>query len=322
MKNIKWGLIGCGDIAQKRVAPALRDLKNCRLVAVSRKQSDLAEEFAHEFGASRWYTDWQDLVQDPEIDAVYIATPVYLHKEMTILAAEYGKHVLCEKPMAINVRECKEMIRACKQNNVQLGIAYYRHFYPVMNRIKEILKSEEIGKPVYVTINVFSFFDKKPDEPRGWLNVKKYAGAGPLFDIGSHRAEVFHHLFGNVQTVKGMISTQRFERDVEDTATAIYQYENGMQAVLHVTHTAFEEQDTLDIFCTEGSLHVSVLNKGDLRIISGSGERTEQHPPHANLHLPLIDHFTQSILENHPFAVSGETGLEVNLMLEPVLNDE
>ncbi len=321
MGKLIWGLIGCGDISQKRVAPALRELENSNLAAVSRKQSNLAESFAHEFGASKWYDKWQDLVQDPEIQAVYIATPVYLHKEMTLLAAQNGKHVLCEKPMAMNVDECNEMIHACKENHVQLGIAYYRHFYPVIDRIKVILKSKEIGKPVYATINVFSFFDRKPDEPRGWLNVKKYAGAGPLFDIGSHRAEVFHHLFGNVQSAKGMMSTQRFERDVEDTATGIYQYENGMQAVLHVTHAAFEEQDTLDIFCTEGSLHVSNLNQGDLRILSKSGERSESHAPHANLHQPLIDKFSQSVCEDRPFAVNGKVGLEVNQMLELVLNE-
>src|SRR6476619_553666 len=103
---IQFGLIGCGDIAQKRVAPALRDSKICKLVAVSRARSQLAETFAREFGVPRWYADWRELLNDDDIDAVYVATPVHLHAEQTIAAMQAGKHVLCEKPMALNVAEC------------------------------------------------------------------------------------------------------------------------------------------------------------------------------------------------------------------------
>src|SRR5262245_33979092 len=100
---LKWGLIGAGDIVRKRIAPALRDLPNCNLIAVARNRAELAEKFAREFEIPRWYADWRELVNDPDIDAVYIATPVYLHAEQTIAAAQNGKHVLCEKPMAMNV---------------------------------------------------------------------------------------------------------------------------------------------------------------------------------------------------------------------------
>jgi predicted dehydrogenase len=103
MTTLKWGLIGCGDISRKRVAPALRDLPNCNLVAVSRANFELAESFAREFGARKTYQHWQDLIADNEIDAVYIATPVHLHAEQTIASATAGKHVLCEKPMALDV---------------------------------------------------------------------------------------------------------------------------------------------------------------------------------------------------------------------------
>src|SRR5215468_2493764 len=145
MQKLRWGLIGCGDIAAKRVAPALRDLPNCELVSVARNRSDLAQPFAERFGARKWFADWHALAQDEEIDAVYIATPVHLHASQTIAAAEAGKHVLCEKPMALNVEECEGMIAACRKHHVKLGVAYYRHFYPVVARIKDIIRSGEIG---------------------------------------------------------------------------------------------------------------------------------------------------------------------------------
>src|SRR2546421_2382921 len=155
MNKLSWGLIGCGDIARKRGAPALRDSADCDLVAVSRGRVELAETFAREFGVRKWYSAWQELLLDQEIDAVYIATPVNLHVSQTIAAAEAGKHVLCEKPMAMNVSECDRMIAAARANKVKLGVAYYRHFYPVIERVKEIIQASEIVAPVLAQINAF-----------------------------------------------------------------------------------------------------------------------------------------------------------------------
>src|SRR6266496_1702739 len=144
MKKLRWGLIGCGDIAQKRIAPALRDLSSSEFVGVSRAKSELAESFAKQFGVRKWYSDWRELIADSEIDTIYIATPVQLHASQTVAAAEAGRHVLCEKPMALNVAQCDRMIAACRANNVKLGIAYYRRFYPVsdaLSRYSRLAKS-------------------------------------------------------------------------------------------------------------------------------------------------------------------------------------
>lgn len=318
MNTVKWGLIGCGDIAKRRVAPAIQDLENNELAAISRQNPDLLKEFANVFMVPKMYEKWQDLIADPEIDAIYVATPVYLHAPITIAAANAGKHVLCEKPMAMNVSECEAMINACQKNNVQLGVAYYRHYYPVVQKIKDLLDSEVIGNIVYVTVNIFSYFNPEPDAPRAWLNVKSKAGGGPLYDIGSHRAEVFHHLFGCPQYVQGITTTQAFKRDVEDTATALYHYEKGFHVVMHVTHAARESQDTLDVFGTEGSIHIPNLNQGNLILWTPEEKKEELYPPHLNLHQPLIEAYAKSLLQKHPFAVDGKVGRNVNWMLEEV----
>src|SRR5438309_8352639 len=219
MKKLGWGLIGCGDIAQKRVAPAIRDSAPSELIAVNRAQSELAAAFGKQFGARRWYLDWKKLLRDEEIDAVYIATPVHLHAEQAIAAAEAGKHVLCEKPMAMSVRECDQMIAACRSNKVKLGVAYYRHFYPVVERIKAIIKSGEIGTPVLAQINAFEQFNPAADNPRAWLLRKDIAGGGPMFDFGCHRIEVLTNIFGPIAEAKGMTASVVFDREVEDTAS-------------------------------------------------------------------------------------------------------
>src|SRR5260221_9189176 len=234
MKQLGWGLIGCGDIAQKRVAPAIRDSASGELIAVNPAQSELAPAFAKQFGARRWYLDWKKLLGDEEIDAVYIATPVHLHAAQAIAAAEAGKHVLCEKPMAMNVRECDQMIDACRTNNVKLGVAYYRHFYPVVERLKAIIRSGEIGTPVLAEVNAFEHFNPEAGHPRSWLLNKHLAGGGPMFDFGCHRIEVLINVFGPVTEVKAMTANVVFAREVEDTATALLRFGRGACAVLSV----------------------------------------------------------------------------------------
>ncbi len=311
MSRVRWGLIGCGDISRKRVAPALRDLASCDFVAVSRARHELAEQFAREFGARKWHRSWRDLVADDEIDAVYIATPVYLHAEQTVAAAEHGKHVLCEKPMALTVEQCDRMIDACRANGVKLGVAYYRRFYPVVRRIKELLTSGELGKPVLVQINAFEWFNPKPGDPRYWFVVKEQAGGGPMFDFACHRIEVMLNLFGPVAEVHAVHNNVLFDREVEDTTVAALRFRNGTCGALTVTHAAQERQDTLDIFCSEGSIHVPVLNEGVLHVRRGGSTTTEKHPPPANFHEPLIDDFAQAVLHDRRPEVTGEVGREV-----------
>lgn len=314
----RWGLLGAGDIVRKRVAAALGDLSGSQLLAVARARAELAESFAASVGATRSYGRWQDLLGDAEIDGVYIATPVHLHAEQTIAAAGAGKHVLCEKPMAMNVAECDRMIDACRAHGVTLGVAYYRHFYPVVARIKQILASGDIGRPVLVQINVFEYFNPAPDEPRHWFVRAAEAGGGPMFDFGCHRLEVLLHLFGPVQQVTGTTATVVFDREVEDTATACLLFENGPCAMLAVTHAAMEARDTLDIFGTRGSIHVANLNAGDLRILTSEGDRLETHASAANLHAPLIEDFVAAVSSRRGPAVTGEMGRTVALLEDAI----
>jgi len=316
--KVRWGLIGCGDIARKRVAPALHDSALCELVAVSRARSELAELFAREFGARRWCADWHDLLMDYEIDAIYVATPVHLHAEQTIAAAERGKHVLCEKPMALNVAECDRMIAACRANDVKLGVAYYRHFYPAVRRVKELVNSGELGVPVVVQINAFEWFDPPASDPRAWLIDKSRSGGGPMFDFGCHRIEVLLDIFGDVRDVKATLGNAFFDREVEDTATAIFQFERGTCGTLTVTHAAREPQDTFDLFCSHGSIHIPVLNEGTMRVITPDGERIETHPNAPNIHQPLIEDFATAVLTNHDPIVTGEIARTVAFIQEKI----
>lgn len=308
---IGWGLIGCGDISRKRVAPALRDTAGCELVAVSRGRAELAADFAREFGARRWYSNWRELLTDAAVDAVYIATPVDLHAEQAIAAAEAGRHILCEKPMALTTAQCDRMIDACQANGVKLGIAYYRHFYPVIRRMKELIASGEIGTPVLTQINAFEMFNPPPGAERHWLLEPERSGGGPMMDFGCHRIEVLLNLLGPLVEVWSQHTTAALTRQVEDTSLAGFRTAAGAIASLTVTHAAWEPQDTLVLFGRLGSLHVAALNLGQLIVRTAGGERVESHPPHPNIHQPLIEDFVVALGENRPPQVDGHLGREV-----------
>jgi predicted dehydrogenase len=313
---VRWGLIGCGDIAAKRVAEALRGSAGSALVAVARARKELAADFAERHGARRWHGDWKALLGDDEVDAVYVATPVHLHAEQAVAAARAGKHVLCEKPMALDVAGGERMLAEARAHGRRLGVAYYRHHYPVVARLRQLLASGELGEPVLAQVQAFEAFDVPRDHPRAWFLRRAEAGGGPMADFGCHRIEVLLDLLGPVAEAQGFPDNVRFrERDVEDTFVARMRFRSGAIAVLGVTHAVHERRDTLEIFGTRGSAHVGVLNQGDLRVLTASGVREERYPPHPNLHQPLVEDFVAAVREGREPAVSGEVGLEVTRVL-------
>ena len=246
---------------------------------------------------------------------------MYLHSEQTIAAANAGKHVLCEKPMALTVAECDEMITVCRRNNVRLGVAYYRRFYPVIERTKQVIASGEIGKVVIAQINAFENFDPPTDDPRHWLLEKQKSGGGPMIDFGCHRLEVLVNLFGEIRHVRSLITGEILAREVEDTAAALLQFESGTCASVTVTHAAIEPQDTVDIFGTKGSIHIPVLNAGEIIIRVGNEQRIETHPPDANFHAPLIADFAEAVLTGGDPAVDGGAGRQISMLIEQIYAD-
>ena len=316
---LRFGLIGCGDVAAKRVAAALREAPGSALLAASRARAELLPQFAKDHGISRTYADWRDLLRDPEVDAVYLATPVALHAEQTIAAAKAGKHVLCEKPMALDVDACRRMNEAARANGVRLGVAYYRHHYPVVARMRDALRSGEIGAPVFAHAQAFERFNASAGQPRGWLLQRSSSGGGPMADFGCHRIEVLLDLLGPVKSASGVLTNALFkERDVEDTCIATLLFEGGASGMVTVTHAAHERRDSIEILGTEGAMVVPTLNDGVVRITTAAGTREESHPPHPNLHLPLVEDFVRAVRERHAPTVSGEVGLAVQEVLAKI----
>jgi predicted dehydrogenase len=220
--------------------------------------------------------------------------------------------------MALDVGECDRMIAAAESAGVTLGVAYYRHFYPIVQRVKQLLAQGAIGAPVVAQINAFERFDPPRGHPRAWLLDAALSGGGPMFDFGCHRIEVLLDLFGDVAEVGALRGNVLFDRAVEDAAIATLRFSPGPLAVVAVAHAAAEPQDTLDIFGSEGSIHVAKLNGSALRLVQGGTETVEPHPVPENAHRPLIQQFVDSVLGAGAPMVDGVAGRAVNRVLEAV----
>src|SRR5262245_30650965 len=311
-KPIRWGLIGCGDIAEKRVAPALQMAAGSRLLACSRQQPALLWEFQRRHGIPKGCPDPAEIFADPEIDAVYLATPVFLHCLHTIEAAEHGKHVLCEKPMALDATECQRMVDACRSHGVKLGVAYYRRFYPVVHKIQELLKAGVLGKVILVRTTLV---EPTSLEPAAWRFVPDQGGGGLLMDMASHRLDLLCMLLGQPLSVSALTATRELEIPVEDTASLLVQFSGGIQATVFASHCIHTPMDVFEIYGTRASLYASPLNGCELRL-RGTTEEIFHLPKAENVHLPLIEDFNQAIRENREPRISGEEGMKASVLLE------
>jgi len=311
-KPIRWGLVGCGDIAEKRVVPALQNAAGSNLLACSRKQPDRLREFQQRHGIPKGCPDPAEIFADPEIDAVYLATPVFLHCLHTIEAAEHGKHVLCEKPMAMDATECQRMVDACRSHGVKLGIAYYRRFYPVVLKIQELLGAGVLGKVILVRTTLV---EPTSLEPAAWRFVPDQGGGGLLMDMASHRLDLLCMLFGEPLSVSALTDTRALSIPVEDTGSLLIQFAGGVQAAVFASHCVHAPIDEFEIYGTRASLRVSPLNGSELRLF-GNPNETFHLPKADNVHLPLIEAFNQAIRENREPSASGEEGMKTSVLLE------
>jgi len=289
-----WIVIGIGDIVTRRVIPAIQgELRSHLYGLVTRDPAKAAPYNA------RAFTSLDEALQDPAVQAVYVGTPVFLHAPQTIQSLRAGKHVLCEKPMAMNEAEARTMGQAADETGKTFGVAYYRRFYPKVLRAKQLLEAGVIGKPVLAEATCHMWFDGTGS--RSWLVDPAKAGGGPLFDIASHRIDVLNFLFGQPLRATGQLSNVVHHYAVEDNATVMIEYAAGVRAVVDVRWHSRINRDECRIRGTDGEMELSSLNGSDLVYPGGR----ENLPNHANVHSPLIENFVDAVEGNAALVASG-----------------
>src|SRR6476659_37577 len=226
MKIIRWGIIGCGTVTEVKSGPGFQRANHSQLVAVMRRNGDLAKDYARRHGVPRWYDSAKDLIDDPTVDAVYIATPPAFHKEYTLLSAQVGKPVYVEKPMALNFQECRQMIDACQAAGVPLFVAYYRRALARFLKIKQLLDTQAIGEPRFVNITLYQPVaqDELTPQTLPWRVIPELAGGGRFVDLASHMLDILDHLLGPIRAVHGFASNQAHLYPAEDIVTGTFMF--------------------------------------------------------------------------------------------------
>ena len=317
LDEVRWGIIGSGDVAEYKGGPALYHVDGSKLIAVMSRREEKAKNFAERHGAARHYTSAEALLEDDEVNAVYVATPPDVHAEHVAMAAERGKHVLCEKPMAQTVAECEAMIDVCRAHGVQLMIAYYRRFFPVVVKMKALLDEHRIGELVRARAELAGFYTPRADGERAWLTDAGRAGGGFMTDAGTHRLDLLAHFLGEVQEVSAFTDTQTFDFDVDDASSVIMRFEGGVHATAAFNWNIGSPIDEFELCGTGGRVLSRNLGRGDLEVlVEGETTETFELPAPAITHLGLVEHFVACLQSGTPNALPGEAGMQATRMTE------
>ena len=293
---LNWIVIGVGDITIRRVIPAIQAEPRSALYGIVTRDASKAAQY----GVRTWES-LSEALSDPAVDAVYVATPVFLHAPQTIQSLRAGKHVICEKPMAMNEPEARSMVQAAEQAGRLFGVAYYRRCYPKVQRAKQLLQQGAVGKPVVAELTNHMWFDGGGS--RSWLVDPAKAGGGPLFDIASHRIDVLNFWFGKPLRVTAQMSNVVHRYPVEDNATVLIEYEHGVRGIVDVRWHSNIIRDECRIRGTDGEIEMSPLNGPKLVWPAGR----EDLPAHPNLHYPMIENFVDAVEGQKELQASGAT---------------
>ncbi len=307
---LNWLVAGLGDIAKKRVLPAILAEPRSRLAGLVTRDPAKAEPY----GVPAWRS-LDEALAESGADAVYIATPVLLHAPQSIASLHAGKHVLCEKPMALNYAQASAIERAAYDTGRTLGIAYYRRMYPKVDRARELLAAGAIGQPFLAEATSHDWFYPL-GTPREWLIDPLRAGAGPLHDIATHRIDLMNYLFGKPVRASGNASILVHPIEVEDNATVSIEYAAGVRGLVDVRWHSRVSRDEFRIRGTEGEMDLSPLNGPSLVWRGGR----EELPPHPNLHYPCIHNFVNAVLDGDALRSTGASALATAWVTEEVIN--
>jgi predicted dehydrogenase len=311
MDQVKWGIIGCGNVTEKKSGPAFSKAKGSELVAVMRRDAAKAEDYARRHGIARFYSDAALLINDPEVNAVYIATPPDTHASYAIKAMKAGKAVYVEKPMARTIPECEEMIRVSEETGQPLFVAYYRRVLPAYLKIKELVDNKEIGDVKYLHVQLQ--LPLKPEElsnekTPGWRVFPEISGGGHFHDLAAHQFDYLEY---------SLNQTGNYPAD--DIVTATFLFESGVAGTGSWCFTIPEnlKNDTTVIVGSGGKITFSFFENQDIYVEKSDGSSQHYNIPHPeNIQQPLIQAIVDQLHGQVLSPSTGKTGIRSTMIMD------
>lgn len=325
MDQVNWGIIGCGNVTEAKSGPAFNRVKDSKLVAVMRRDGAKSKDYAQRHNVPQWYSNAAELIENPDIHAVYIATPPDSHARYTVMAAEAGKHVYVEKPMALDYSQCRRMIRAAEKAGVSLFVAYYRRALPSFLKVKELVESGRIGDPRFVNIRLF----KAPPEKRlykddlPWRYKPEISGGGIFVDLGSHQLDYLDYLFGPIISVKSFALNQAGLYPVEDIVSASFVFKSGVVGTGTWCFTVSPENrtDEIEIVGGKGKVSFSTFAFTPIRVESESGCEAFDFPRPNPIQGPMIQTVVDELLGRGLCPGTAESASRTTRVIDEILKE-
>ena len=292
-KKISWGFIGCGEVTEKKSGPAFSEVEGSHVEAVMSRSEEKARLYAERHHIRKWYTDAQELIDDPEVNAIYIATPPSSHATFAIMAMHAGKPVYIEKPLAASYDDCVRINRISEQTGVPCFVAYYRRYLPYFKKVRQLVESGTIGEVANVQIR-FSVPPRELDyasaSERPWRLQPDISGGGYFYDLAPHQLDLLQELFGIIVKAHGYCANRGHLYTAEDTISACFRFESGLVGSgswCFVGHDSARE-DCVEIIGEKGMVAFSVFNYHPIRLVTSEGTTSIVVPNPPYVQLPII----------------------------------
>lgn len=321
---LRWGIIGCGDVTEVKSGPAFNKVPHSKLVAVMRRNAAKAEDYARRHGVPRWYSDAEQLINDPEVDAIYVATPPLQHEAYTRQALQAGKPVYVEKPMAIDAGAAARMQQAAEESGSKLSVAHYRRQQPVFQKVKSLLKEGAIGIPRLVNLQCLQPHQHpmitRTDD--AWRYQPAISGGGLFYDLAPHQLDLMLYFFGAAQKAGGLSFNAAKLYDSEDTTCGNILFANGVLFQGMWCFTVPEKRDHCEIIGTEGSLLFSIFDHRQLLLKKEDSEVRFDFEALPHVQQPMIEKVTAYFRGEGDNPCSAAEGVAVMRLMEIMTRSE
>jgi len=325
LDRVRWGIIGCGDVCEVKSGPAMQKAEGSELVAVMRRDGEKARDYAQRHGVPKWFSNADDLINDPEVNAVYVATPPSSHLEYAVKAAQAGKPVYVEKPMARTHAECHQMIEACQKAGLPLFVAYYRRRLPAFLKVKDLIDSGAIGEMRCVSLKLLH-----PPSPNDldkgnlpWRVRPEISGGGYFVDLGSHQFDLLDFLLGPITRVQGHATNLAGLYSAEDTVSASFSFESGVVGTGLWSFVASQvaQTDLTEITGSKGKVSYSTFAKAAVRLETDRGVEEFNLPNPEHIQQPLIQTVVDELRGKGRCPSTAETGARTSWVIDEVLRE-
>ena len=323
MQKINWGIIGCGDVTEIKSGPAFNKVTNSSLVAVMRRDAAKAADYAQRHKVAKWYGDAGKLINDPEVNAIYIATPPDVHEMYALAAVNAGKPVYVEKPMALNYAAAKNMAAAAAEKNIKLSVAHYRREWPLFKKVKQLIDEKAIGEILLVRLEFYKLpltSSELSINHHAWRVNPAIAGGGFFHDLAPHQLDLMYYFFGPAQKITGIAANQGANYVADDLVAGNILFKNGIAFSGAWCFNAAIASDHCEIVGTKGSITFSFFSSNTITVITDDNTNLFTFDALQHVQQPMIEKVVQYFLDEAPNPCSGEEGAEIMRWIQEFTN--